>query len=169
VHPHTPLAGQPLLSIADVQWVLHSAKVPSELNAQVLRSRKKLNLTLTLDSGWRRHSDVSWRATTWDLRRMALGGLVLKSLPPDKRGETSLGESQLALAVGYVGEYGAHAAAKKAGFKKDDIIVSVDEQSAAMTEGELLAYLLQKKMIGARVPMTVLREGQRLEFELPMQ
>src|SRR5262249_30396505 len=61
------LQGQPILSTADVQWVLQTASEPATLKAQVLRGKKKLNLTLDLPKDWRRHSDISWRVTSWDL------------------------------------------------------------------------------------------------------
>ena len=73
------LAGQPLLSIADLQWVLHNAPATTKLPAQVRRDGREVDLTLELPEGWRR-GDISWRATTWDLRRMGLGGLKLAEL-----------------------------------------------------------------------------------------
>ncbi|MBI3267787.1 MAG: PDZ domain-containing protein [Planctomycetes bacterium] len=47
------LAGQPLLSIADVQWVLQNAEEPGRLKAEVLRDGKQLQLTLSVPEGWR--------------------------------------------------------------------------------------------------------------------
>jgi len=38
-----------------------------------------------------------------------------------------------------------------------------------MTESELFGYLLQKRMSGDRIPVTVLRSGNRISLELPMQ
>ena len=75
----TTLAGQPLLSIADLQWVLHNAPAATKLPAQVRRAGEAVDLTLDLPEGWRR-GDISWRTTTWDLRRMGLGGLWLEEL-----------------------------------------------------------------------------------------
>src|SRR5256885_12004176 len=117
------LAGQPVISIADVQWVLHHAAQPARLRARIERQGKKINLSLALPENWRRQSDISWRTTSWDLRRMATGGMVLKDLPGEDRRQTNLPESGLALVVDYVGEYGDHAAGKRAGFKKGDVIV----------------------------------------------
>ena len=163
------LDGQPLLSIADVQWVLHLAPQPARLKAEVLRGNNKRALTLNLSKDWRRQSDISWRVTTWDLRRMATGGLVLREATAEERRQANLPDSALALRVEHVGEYGDHAAAKRAGFKKDDLVVSVDDQAGRLTESELLGYLLQNKMPGARVPVAVLRAGERVNLELPMQ
>ncbi|MBI2925678.1 MAG: PDZ domain-containing protein [Verrucomicrobia bacterium] len=163
------LDGQPMLSIADVQWALHHAPQPATLRAQVLRAGKKKNLTLTLPAVWRRQTDISWRATTWDLRRMATGGLVLKEASAAERTQAQLAENDLALLVDYVGQYNEHAAGKRAGFQKGDVIVSVDGQSRRMSEGQFIGYLVQTKQLGDKVPLTVLRAGQRVNLELPMQ
>lgn len=163
------LEGQPLLSIADVQWVLHHAKDPATLKAAVRRGGNQFVLTLQLGKSWRQKSDISWRSTTWDLRRMALGGLVLKELDEAARSQLAIPDTALALRVDHVGEYGEHAAAKKAGFKKQDIVVSCDELTQRLSESELLRHLLQKRMPGSRVPMTVLRGNEKLTLELPLQ
>ena len=163
------LQGQPILSIADLQWVLHNATEPATPKAQILRGKKKLNLTLNLGSDWRKHSDISWRTTSWDLRRMATGGLVLEDLTAPQRQDQKFSDTDLALRVKYVGEYGEHAAGKRAGFKKDDIIVSLDGRTSRMTESDLFGFVLQNKMPGERIPIKVVRAGERLNLELPMQ
>src|SRR5256885_11548035 len=163
------LEGQPILSIADVQWVLHNAGEPATLNAQILRGRKRIKLALDLASDWRWQSDIAWRTTTWDLRRMAAGGMVLQDSTAEERRAARLSDDTLALRVNHVGEYGDHAVAKRAGFKKDDILVSVDGQNSHLAESELVRYLVQRKMPGEKIPVTVLRDGGRMNLELLMQ
>lgn len=163
------LEGQPILSIADVQWVMHMAEPPAKLAAQVSRGGRERTLELTLDEHWRRSSAISWRPTTWDLRRMATGGMVVEELPAEKRKELSLDEGQMALHVRHVGQYGEHAVAKNAGFKAGDIVIAFDGHTSRMNETDLLAYVLQERMRGTRVPVTVLRDGKRRELELRMQ
>lgn len=163
------LQDQPIISIADVQWVLHNTLQPAQLKAGVLRSGKQTDLVLNLPQGWRRKSDISWRASMWDLRRMALGGLVLQELTERKKREVELPRDSMALRVNYVGQYDEHATGKKAGFVKDDILVNVAGQSGAMSEGQLLAWLLQHKTKGERVPIKILRGEKSLNLELPMQ
>ena len=163
------IGGQPLLSIADVQWILHHTQSPAKLSAAVRRDGITNQLSLQLDAGWRNLSDISWRSSTWDLRRMATGGLVLKNLTESERQITGLSEALLALRVDFVGQYNEHAAAKRAGFLKNDIIVDCDNASQAMTESDLLHYLLQKRLPGDRVGVSVLRKGEKLQLELPMQ
>ena len=64
------LADQPLLSIADIQWILHRAESQDELKAQIKRNGKTKQLTLALPSGWKRADDLSWRVSSWPMRRM---------------------------------------------------------------------------------------------------
>ena len=100
---------------------------------------------------------------------MALGGLWLEDLSDEQRAQRGLGQEQMALFVKHAGEYGKHAAAKKAGFQKDDVIVELDGQSSRVTESELLGRLLLKHQPGERVKAAVLRGSEHKELSLPMQ
>lgn len=164
------LAGQPLLSIADVQWVLQ--QVPSDgasLKAEVQRGGKTLNVSLALPEGWRQREDLSWRASSWGLRRMATGGLLLESMPAEDREQAGLKEGEMGLRVKHVGQYGPHAAAQNAGFRQGDIIVAFDGRSDLERETDLMAYALTNHRPGEQVPVSVLREGKRIDLMLPMQ
>ena len=162
------LNGQPLLSTADLQWVLHHAGSEDRLAADVRRGDEKLNVAIELPRGWRRKSDISFRATTWDLRRMGSGGLLLTDLGAEERKTHQLPDDALALFVKHVGEYGAHATAKRAGFQKGDIIVAVDRRRDHLTEGQFLEHTLALRP-GTRITATVLRDGKEIELKLPMQ
>jgi serine protease Do len=162
------LGGQPLLSIADLQWVLHNAPTTAQLPAQVSRDGRVVDLTLDLPEGWRR-GDISWRATTWDLRRMGLGGLKLDELTDGERKAVDLPRDALALRVRHAGEYGEHAVAKKAGIQRGDILVAFDGLTGRRSESELLAYTLQKKRPGDEVAVTVLRDGERKVLKFALQ
>ncbi len=162
------LAGQPLLSIADLQWVLHNAPSTANLPAQLRRGGEELKVTLDLAEGWRR-GDISWRETTWDLRRMGLGGLWLEEVSGEQRGEAKLAADVLALRIRHLGEYGEHAVAKRAGLRKGDILVSFDGLTSKMSESELLAYTMQKKRPGDEVAVTVLRDGERATLKFALQ
>ncbi len=163
------LEGQPLVSIADVQWVLHNAGDDGRLRASVVRDGKTLELSLTLEPGWRRRGDISWRATSWDLRRMTTGGMRLDNLSAADRAKLEIAEDVLALSARHVGEYGAHAAAKNAGFRKGDILIAVDGKTGVLTESQLMAWLVNAKRPGENVPVVVLRDGNKVMLSLPMQ
>ncbi len=163
------LGGQAIVSTADIQWVLHNARSSDEIKAIIKRDGTPMSLTLRLDEGWRRKADISWRVTTWDLRRMATGGLKLDDVVDEVRENAGLDASRLALLVEHVGQYGPHAAAKRAGFLKGDVIVELDGTTDRMTETGLLAYVLQKRTAGKSVPVTVLRDGKEVKLMLPTQ
>jgi len=163
------LAGQPLLSIADVQWVLHRAPDPASLDAVVSRGDAIERVRVELASGWRRRGDISWRTTSWDLRRMVTGGLLLVELPQRDRARSKIAADGLGLLVEHVGEYGEHRTAKDAGFRKGDIVVEWDGRSDRWRETEILAHGMQKRRAGERIAVTVLRDGKRVAFELLMR
>lgn len=164
----TMLAGQPLLSIADLQWVLHNAPATTKLPTKVRRAGEAVDVSLDLPDGWRR-GDISWRTTTWDLRRMGLGGLWLEELTGEQLAGSKLPGDAMALRVKHVGEYGEHAVAKRAGFQKGDILVSFDGQTGKMSETGLLAYSMQRKRPGDEVAVTVLRNGKRETLKFALQ
>jgi hypothetical protein len=159
------LQGQPILSIADLQWVLHNSGSMDELTATVRRDGKSVELTFALPEGWRKQGDLSWRATSWDLRRMAAGGMVLETVERDIPVDDG---AERTLRVKYLGEYGEHAAGKQAGFQRGDVLISVDGIPVPPTEGLFFEQVLQKPK-GAKFNVGVLRGTDKLVFMLPVQ
>jgi S1-C subfamily serine protease len=165
----TALEKQPVLSIADVQWVLHQADDEDTLQATVTRHGKTQPITLQLQPGWRRESNLSWRPTTWDLRRMALGGMVLEELTEGERESADIAEGTLALRAKGVGQYGEHARAKNAGFQKGDVIVAIEGKSPRLNETGFIAHVLNSKQPGEKLSLSVLRGGKRMEMSFAVQ
>jgi serine protease Do len=71
--------------------------------------------------------------------------------------------------VKYVGQYGDHAVAKRAGFRNGDIIVEVPGLRGRSSETDYLARILASKMRGDSVLIGVLRRGRRMELRLRLQ
>lgn len=165
----TTIDGQPILSIADLQWVLHNAPDNATLQMTVDRNGSVQVIPLVLKEGWRGTSDISWRPTTWDLRRMASGGLVLESVPFADRKSRGLMENRLALEVKYVGQYNEHAVGKNAGFQKGDVIVAVDGQTGPLTETGFIAHVTSHTKPGDRLKFNVLRGDKPLELSFAVQ
>ncbi|MBV8879655.1 MAG: PDZ domain-containing protein [Planctomycetaceae bacterium] len=154
------LQGQPILSVADVQWVLHNAKVPCSLEADVDRGGAAVKVSLALEEGWRRKDDWTWRVQVWPIRHRLLGispletlegqgmNLRIKAFPPD-----------------FVKDKNREAAKV---FQKDDVIVGVDDRQDVATESQLLAYLMQKKA-GSSAEFSILRAGkpQKVTLTIP--
>lgn len=163
------LAGQPLLSMADVQWVLQQTSPDGgAIPAQVIRSGKEIPLTLRLESGWRRRDTIAWRVSSWGLRRMATGGLFSEELSAEDRKAAGLPETGMALKVKHVGQYAPHDAAKRAGFQKDDIIIEFDSHTDLVRESDLLAYGVTKHLPGDSVKVKIVRAGKPIELTLKL-
>ena len=161
--------GQPLTSIADVSWVLHRSPESGSIAAAVLRDGKARDVKIELPAGWRTKSDIARRVGTWEMRAMALGGLLIEDLSAEERAKRGLKGNSMALFVKHAGEYGVHAAAKKAGFRKDDVLVSVDGIERQISESELIGHLLHQHQSGEKVKAVVLRGQERVELTLPIQ
>lgn len=162
--------GQPMLSTADVQWVLHNvdpsgASVPIVVN----RGGRTQNLSLSLNEGWRKKGDLSWRVSTWGLRRMAAGGLVLNVATVEEGRPKEFSPDAMTLLVRRAGKYGAHGTARRVGFREGDIITSFDGRRDLMTEQQLLTYVATSKKYGDQVAIDVLRGDRRMNFKLPIQ
>lgn len=163
------LAGQPLISSADLSWALHRAPATGSLPMMIQRQGAKMMVQLPLDIGWRQHADISRRVGTWEMRAMSTGGILMEDLSDADRAERKLGTTDMALRLKHVGQYGKHAAAHKAGFKKDDIIVQLDGAKGRATESEIIGRLLLAHHVGDTIKATVLRGEQRLNLEWPIQ
>ncbi len=100
---------------------------------------------------------------------MATGGLLLESLSEAERDRLKISQDSMALRVKHVGQYGAHAAAKRAGFQQDDVIVEFDSHRDLLRETDLLRHGVTERRAGEVVPVTVLRNENTLKLMLPMQ
>jgi serine protease Do len=164
------LDGQALVSVADLSWALHRFADAGSLPVTVKRGGESLDLSLDLPQGWRAKGPANGkRVGYWPMRAMAFGGMKLEDLDETARKARGIGSEVLALEALHVGEYGKHAAAKKAGFRKGDVIVEVAGSTAPLTEIELLAKNLLERKPGEKVPVAVLRDGARVTLEMPVQ
>ena len=161
------LGGQTPLSIADVQWVLHHTPASGgSVAATVSREGQPVELKLDLPAGWRQRDDIAWRASSWELRRMALGGMFLKNISPELRAEQHLPAEGLALKLEHVGQYAPHDGAKRAGLKAGDVLISFAGRSDLARETDLLEYALNQVKPGTQIPLVVRRDGKPLTFTL---
>lgn len=155
--------GQPLISQADLQWILQQqGSAGGTLPMKVSRGGETLYTAVELQEGWRKKTDFGWRVSTWDLRRMALGGM---SLIPDDSGRAE----GVALEVKNAGKYGGHAVARKAGVRPGDKIISIGGKSDKATEAEVIAYLLETTEKGGMISLSVKRNGREMTIPFRAQ
>ena len=167
------LDGQPIISVADVQWVLHRSQENTRVPATVDRHGEEVNLMLTLNSGWRKGSDISWRTTTGELRLVSLGGIVLKDLSDTERQRNGIGETEMALNVKTVsrreGRSNTESNAQKAGIRRGDIIIGYGDSTDRLTESGIIGYVLQEEPQAKTLPVKFLRNGEQVEVELSLE
>jgi serine protease Do len=162
------MEGQPILSIADVQWVLQNAKEPGSVKAEVDRGGQKTDLTMTLAAGWRHANDFSWRLVMWGMRHKLMGTEPLEVLPADERTKLGVADGAMALRIkgfppAFVKDKNPDAPAK---LQKGDVIVEADGRKDFLNESAFLAYLMQKKTPGQSVELSVLRGGKSEKISL---
>jgi S1-C subfamily serine protease len=155
--------GQPLISLADIQWALNTAPRDGQLAVKLKRGSQILDKPISVRGDWKR-SDIAWRASSWyGLRK----GVKFDPLPPEDRKSRGIHENRLALLVRNIFAQGDHPA-KTAGLRQNDVIVAVNGKADAMTESEFLTYLRLTHGPKDSVKFSILRGGERHELTIPM-
>jgi hypothetical protein len=157
------LRGQPLISMADIQWVLHQAPNEVQLPVALRRDGKTLEKTISLTGDWKK-GDIAWRASSWYGLRQ---GVKFDPAPEADKEKRGIGADQLALVVkGLYGKGGPKVQA--AGLRMNDVIVAVNGKTEAMTESDFLAYLRLNHGPHDMLKLTVLRGDNRRELIIPL-
>ncbi|GAB5407128.1 MAG: Trx7/PDZ domain-containing (seleno)protein [Aureliella sp.] len=160
---------QPLLSMADVQWVLHNTPATAtEIPMRVRRAGKVTDVSLALPDRWRQNDDISWRVSSWTLCRIATGGMRLETLTDQERKEKGI-SNPMALRVRSAGRYGPHGAARRAGFRVDDIVIAFDGQDDLLRESDVFSYVNHNLRPGKSIPIKIMRNGKTRELSLKIQ
>ncbi len=150
--------GQPILSIADTQWVLHHLPYRAELTIGVAREGKSVTLTLSLDGDWK-HTLLGWRPSFNNLRL----GLRLQDLTTAERKSKGLPAGTLALMVQ---SFMPNPVWRPSGFKRGDIIVEIAGRTDRMDESEFVALIRTTYAKGTRLRVVLLRDGRRVRKTL---
>ena len=152
------LAGEPILSLADVQWVLQFAQTPGDVVAEVDRFAEHKSLTLHLADGWRRGEDVTWRTSTWPMRAFAWDAAT-----PDQRAKLGVADGVLCVRLKNVPKNGA---GQRSGLAINDYLVEVDGKTDPMSENDFIVFCQQKKKRGEILDLTVIHDGKKKKIEL---
>jgi hypothetical protein len=161
------LSEQPILSFADVQWVLENIPSAGGNSAAVVeRGNETKTLDLKLPAGWRTRGDISWRVSSWQLRRGGLGGMVLKPISDEERASLGIAAGQMAMAVQHVGQFAPHDRAKKAGVEKGDILIELDGRRDWPGESTILEHAINHVEVGKTISMKFLRNQKERQVQI---
>jgi S1-C subfamily serine protease len=157
------LDGQPLISTADIQWVLHTSPNDTTLAVKLIRSGQPIEKTVALKGDWKK-SDIAWRASSWYGLRQ---GVKFEMLSESDMRQRGIDPKRMALLVkGLFGQGGSKV--KESGLRQNDVIVGLDGRVESMTESEFLASLRLEHGPGDTVRLSVLRGKDSLELTIPM-
>lgn len=148
--------GQPILSTADIQWVLHNADDADELAVEVARGdgAEPTRLTLELPDGWRMRIG-EWRFINKSLLMQTLGFNV-NVMPPRQARRYGLA-GKLAMFV----DRTRRDLRKKTGLGNRDVIVAIDGKRDRMTLAGLTAYVFRNKPKGSKLKVTIMEIRDR--------
>jgi hypothetical protein len=151
-------AGQPLVSIADFQWVLHiTPDEGGKLPLEVLRNKGNVDLEMELAPLWRRKGDFGWRYRVAGYAAWLWGGVTLADSPDG-----------VVVANRSPGWFKKTNRDARRALNRGDVIVEVDGKTG-WTRSTYLAYLMREKKPGSAVKLKVRRNGKtvRVVFRLP--
>jgi serine protease Do len=151
------LGGQPLISPADIQWVLHHAPAKTRLPVQFRRDGRIMDAMFELHGDWKK-SDMYWRESLTGVRN----GLFLQTLSLGERQRRGVPPDSMALLVRY-----AFDASAKAGVRNGDVILAADQRKDLNTEGEFLSYVHLTHPAPSNIKLEILRKGERLTVNWP--
>ena len=149
------IEGQPVLSTADIQWVLHNSEDRDRLELQVARGKDSVQLSLDLPEGWRRDLP-DWRFINKALLRQVLGFNVT-AMPEERARRMGLG-GKLALVV----DRTSRDLRMLTGLGNRDLIVAIDGKREPLTVGQFTTYVFRQKPEGSVLKVTIMQVTDRL-------
>lgn len=157
---------QPLLTRADLQWVMQQLPAgATSVALEATRDGKPLHVALALADGWKECDarEYAWRPMKWNLAPApGFGG---KALDADAKKALGLEAGAWALQVGYLVDWGEKAAtgrsAAAAGLRKGDVVVAVAGESRFDDEPHFQAWFRLTQKAGTTVALEVVRDGAR--------
>jgi S1-C subfamily serine protease len=156
------LAGVPVHSQADAQFALDRAPQTGEIALRWQRGDETRDGTLALVEGWRK-GDLGWRPS---LHRL------VPSLPLYGKDLTAAEKQSLDLpAKRLVFRHKAdvHPRMKAAGVRAGDVILGVDGKALEGMDVDLQEHVRRQYLVGDRITLNVLREGQRVDLPLTLR
>jgi serine protease Do len=166
----THVAGQPITSIADIQWPLQN--LPNDnatLDITINRAGNSITKTLTLRPGWKK-TNFLWRASRWNLRpepgfwAPALTDKQLKDLGDAIPAGTKPLRVQFINNNKPIGK-----AVRQAGLKEGDVIIEMNEKPFTFPTPE--AFQMHVRLnckTGDTLNLKVLRNNKPLDIAIPL-
>lgn len=163
--------GQPVVSIADVQWVLHG--LPNDDGARVKltysRGGRSETKALALAKGWKK-TDFLWRGSRWSLRpQPGFWAPALTAEQVAKLGD-AVPEGGKPLRVQFINAGRPQGkAARDAGLREGDVIVGYEGKTMTFATPEAFQMNVRlNRKAGETMKLSVVRDGKRMDVAVPL-
>jgi hypothetical protein len=163
----THVGGQRIVSIADMQWVLHNlSDNNTKVDLQVKRGSKSSTHAIQLAKGWKK-TDFSWRGSMWSVKPRP--GFWAPLLKEDELRKRRLPTNRKITHVKWINTGSPEGrSAKNAGLRHGDVIIGVGNKAYDMTPREFNLHLRLNYRVGDKLPLTVLRGGKKMQITIPL-
>lgn len=156
--------GQPICSMADMQWVLHH--LPKTQTSVTIETSQTGSHTVQLKDGWKKY-DFSWRGSMWNAPPR------IQTWLPELTGEAlkrlNLPEGDGALETRWINrESDGGQQVIKDGLREKDIVIALAGEPIRMNSRQFNAHLRTHYKVGDTLPLTVIRNGQRMELKISL-
>ncbi len=164
--------GQPILSIADIQWVLHGLsnagdQVRIEAKRQVSADATAVVLaSIQLDSGWK-ETDISWRGSMWSLQPRP--GFWAVGVEDSEKSRYGISPEGKGLHVRWInrGIQGGRAS-YESGLREGDVIVGINGKPLEWNEIEFQSNVRLNMKVGEVIRYQVKRKDKIIEIVTPL-
>ena len=160
--------GQPITSIADLQWVLHNLSNGVETIRLTVAGSSRAHAVRTAP-GWKK-TDISWRGSLW-----ALHPRIRVYFPPASANEIrrlNLPAGQHALKVKWINTGSKEGrAAYGAGLRLNDFVVGIAGKpfDNSINHRTFNLHVKMNYKSGQKLPLDLIRSGRKMRLDLPLQ
>jgi hypothetical protein len=163
----THLNGQAIISIADMQWVLHGlANKDVKVTVRAERAGAPVSAEVLLTAGWKK-TDFLWRGSRWSLKPRP--GFWAPELKGRELEALKLGEGAKAYRIQWINaDQSEGRKAKEAGLREGDLVVEVADKPISWTPEQFQMHVRMNYKVGDELPLTVVRGGKRVRVLLPL-
>ena len=147
--------------------MLHNiSNTDTDVTLQVKRGDQALEKKIAINAGWKK-TDISWRGSLWSLKPVLATWCAQMKKEDVKK--LHLREGVNALEVRWINTGRTEGrAAKRAGLKKGDIIVGMENKPLRLTSQQFNMHVKLNYEVGDKLPLTLLRNGKRIQFDWPL-
>ncbi len=167
------LAGQRLLTVSDLSWVLDGVPVAGgRLALRFERAGALHDAELVMEPGWKIGTplEFSWRPFKWEL--MPSPGFGGEDLDAEEKAARGLAPERFAFRVTYFVERGeqkpAGQAAKGAGLAKADVVIGADGRRDFANHDHFQTWWRLERAPGDTVRLELQRDGAPVTLEIPV-